>query len=295
MTSTVRELLDVLTLEDLGGDRFRGRQVDEARIRVFGGQVVAQALMAAGYTVPEGLRAHSLHAYFLRMGDSTVDIEYAVERVRDGRSFATRRVVAIQHDRPIYAMMANFHVDEPGFEHQDPGPAAPAPEDCPPYRGAMGADVANKDWRADWGPIEMLHAGDTRKGDLLEPVHSVAEARSWVRYDEEIPDDPRLHQAVLAYMSDLTLFAAAALPHAKASLDSFQTMASLDHAVWFHRPARVDEWLLFSHRSPVAAGARGLVQASFHTRDGSLVATVTQEGVMRPHPGALDGQPDSPA
>lgn len=270
---TSPSLVDVLDLDSLGDDRFRGAQREGHGQRVFGGHVVAQALVAATRTSPATMTAHSLHAYFLRMGDPTVEIEYGVDRLRDGRSFATRRVQALQHGKPIFEMMASFHVAEPGFDHHDPMPMAPLPDDLREHAGDPGA------W---WRPIDMRHAGDTRRGDVLGDNLGVAEARSWIRYDAPLPDDPRIHQAVLAYMSDLTLFGTAALPHGEPGFDDFSQMASLDHSIWFHRPTDVGRWLLFAHRSPSAQAARGLVYASFFTECGVLVASVAQEGLMRP-------------
>lgn len=273
----------MLDLVEDGPDRFRGKQPHTSQQRVFGGQVVGQALAAAERTAPEGMASHSLHAYFLRGGDPAVEIEYAVDRVRDGRSFATRRVLATQHDRPIYATMVNFHIHEDGYDHQDPMPDVPQPEDCEDYSTVLKRQLGSRAsvWIDDWGTLDLRHAGDTRGGIALDNSGRPAVARLWLKVPERIPDDSRLHREMLAYLSDLTLLGAAMLPHGAPGSTSLRDTASLDHAVWFHRPFRVDEWLLFAQHSPTASDARGLIRGEFYTRAGVLVASVMQEALIR--------------
>jgi acyl-CoA thioesterase-2 len=271
-------LVRLLDLEAIEVNIFRGTQPDEERQRVFGGQVAAQALMAAGRTVEHG-RVHSLHSYFLRPGDPTVPILYEVDRIRDGRSFTTRRVVAIQHGQAIYNMSTSFHDDEPGFDHQFPMPDAPDPETLPtmterlePWREELG------EW-FDWPrPIDQRHIGEL-PWLRLEPLEP--HQRLWIRADGELPDDPLLHACVAVYASDLSLFDTIIHPHAVRWKDSKFMGASLDHCMWFHRRFRADEWLLFDTDSPVAAGGRGLARGFFFERSGRLVVSMAQEGLAR--------------
>ena len=280
----VDALCDLLDLEPIEVNIFRGVSPKEDRQRVFGGQVAGQALVAAGRTVERG-SVHSLHAYFLRPGDPNVPILYEVDRIRDGRSFTTRRVIAIQHGRAIFNLSASFHVDEPGFEHQAPMPDVPDPEELPtfqerlaPYKDVLG------DWYERPRPIDTRSVGDTAESPIekrrrggLDPVQRV-----WLRADGKLPDDPLLHACVVAYASDLTLLDTATLPHPVSGWDDEKVMmASLDHAMWFHRPFRADEWLLYDQESPVAAGARGLARGLIYRRDGTLVISVVQEGLIR--------------
>lgn len=284
MPASTQELLEVLDLTEIGPDRFVGIQPRTVQQRVFGGQVVGQSLAAADRTAPNGMISNSLHAYFLRGGDPSVAIEYEVDRIREGRSFATRRVVAYQHNKPIYTTLVSFHIDEPGFEHQDPMPPAPGPDDSTDYAGvfraAAGSDVAG-DWLADWPMLDLRHAGSTRLGDL-DAHGKPALAQLWMRVRDPLPDDPMIHRELLGYLSDLTLLGAATIPHQGHRMPFAET-ASLDHAVWFHRPARVDEWVLFAQHSPTASGARGLIRGEFYTTDGVLIASVMQEGLIRPN------------
>ena len=283
MPATVEELLGLLDLETLDVDLFRGQQPDTTMQRVFGGQVAAQALAAAARTAPAGVTAHSLHSYFLRPGDTSVPIIYDVDRVREGRSFATRRVLGRQHGRPIYALTASFQVHEDGFEHQDAVPEALSPEDSLDVTAALrGRGRAAEDWLREWSALELRHAGDSSPGGVLtDPAHP-ARARLWLRVRDRMPDDVLVHQAALTYVSDLTLLGSALVPHGLLIGDPRVQAASLDHTVWLHRPFRADEWLLYDQVSPSASGGRGLALGRLFTQDGRLVATVAQEGLIRP-------------
>ena len=252
---------------------------DEHRQRVFGGQVAAQALMAAGRTVERG-RVHSLHAYFLRPGDPNVPILYEVDRIRDGRSFTTRRVVAIQHGQAIFNVAASFHVYEEGaFDHQVPMPEVPDPETLPSLHDRL---EPLRDELADWfarpHPIDQRHVGELpwMQHEARDPVQRV-----WIRADGTLPDDPLLHSCVAAYASDMSLFDTMLAPHEVRWDDAEFMGASLDHCMWFHRPFRADEWLLYDMDSPNAFGARGLARGFLFTRDGTLVVSMVQEGLMR--------------
>lgn len=282
MPTTADELVALLDLETIDRNLFRGQQPDTTLQRVFGGQVAGQALVAAARTVPEELSVHSLHSYFLRPGDPTTPIIYDVDPVRDGRSFATRRVLARQHGRPIYGMTCSFQVAEEGFEHASAIPDVPAPEDALDI-GEMYRAQDNpraQEWTRDWAALELRHAGDSRHGGLRGEVAAPGAARYWVRVAGALPDDVLTHQAVLTYLTDLTLIRTALLPHA-ASLGPDIVAASLDHTVWFHRPFRADAWLLYDQESPSASGGRGLILGKLFSREGHLVASVAQEGLIR--------------
>ncbi|MFZ6004223.1 MAG: acyl-CoA thioesterase II [Actinomycetota bacterium] len=275
----VDALVKLLDLENIEVNIFRGVSPDEERQRVFGGQVAGQALVAAARTVEPGRSVHSLHAYFLRPGDPTVPILYEVDRIRDGRSFTTRRVVAIQHGKAIFNLQSSFQVPEEGLDHQDPMPESPRPEDLPdfkermsPYAEAMG------DWYLRPRPIDMRHV-DWNPPDRNEPLPP--HQRVWLRADGRLPDDPVLHTCVLTYASDMTLLDTALLPHSGSWQDPSLFMASLDHAMWFHRPFRADEWLLYSQDTPSASAGRGLGRGRIFTAGGALAVTVVQEGLIR--------------
>ncbi|HLF41201.1 MAG TPA: acyl-CoA thioesterase II [Acidimicrobiia bacterium] len=281
MGSAVEELVELLDLEQLEVNLFRGVSPDEVRQRVFGGQVAGQALVAAGRTVEHG-SVHSLHAYFLRPGDVSIPIVYEVDRIRDGRSFTTRRVVAIQHGRAIFNLQASFHDDEPGFDHQAPRmPQVPDPETLP-----SGAEVEpppgehGEGWAERPRPIDLRYVGATPWSG--RPVSADPRQLVWIRADGRLPDDPLLHACVIAYASDYTLLDSTLIPHGTAWPDPGIMMASLDHAMWFHRPFRADEWLLYSQASPSASGGRGLAYGGIFRRDGTLVVSVVQEGLIRP-------------
>lgn len=276
-------LLKVLDLEPLEENLFRGISPEDGWQRVYGGQVLGQALVAAARTVSEARPVHSLHAYFLLAGDPKHPIVYEVERTRDGGSFSTRRVKAIQHGRPIFAMSASFHVDEPGFEHQSQMPEVPNPESLPSASDLIGDRIEKlpESLRKYWSrerPIDMRPVDVSRylSRERLPPSQHV-----WLRANGRLPDAPQIHQCVLAYASDFTLLDTALIAHGRVLFDPDLQLASLDHALWFHRPFRADDWLLYSQDSPNAHGARGFCRGSVFTRDGTLVASVAQEGLMR--------------
>lgn len=280
-TSAARELVSLLDLEYLDVDLFRGRQPESVRQRVYGGQVAAQALVAAARTVEEEYHVHSLHSYFLLPGDYSVPIIYDVERIRDGRSFVTRRVMARQHGRPIYYQTVSFHRSQEGFEHQDAMPEVGTPEqgmdlvELMRQRGNEDADALGKEWAA----LEVRYLGNTRYGLPEDPVHR-SQAQMWIRIQGGLGDDPLEHLATFTYASDVSLLGASLAAH---ETDPTRVqMASLDHTIWFHRPFRADEWWLYDQWSPSAQGARGLSLGRVYTTDGTLVATVAQEGLIRP-------------
>ncbi|MGW4200509.1 acyl-CoA thioesterase [Streptomyces sp. NPDC004726] len=287
MSSALDELLDLLDLERIEQDIFRGRSRPAVIPRVFGGQVAAQALVAAGRTVPEERTAHSLHAYFLRIGDPGAPIVYTVDRIRDGRSFTTRRVVAVQHGQPIFHLSASFQTYEEGLEHQAPMPDTPAPETLPTAAETLpdyaehfiDAGVADR-------LLEARAAIDLRYVDPppYATVGEIREPRSqvWFRANGKLADEPLLHVCLATYVSDMTLLDSVLLAHGRGGWSVGDVVgASLDHAMWFHRPFRADEWLLYDQESPSASGGRGLAQARIYTRDGRLAITVIQEGVLR--------------
>jgi acyl-CoA thioesterase-2 len=283
----LQSLLDLLDLEPIEQDIFRGVSRPAVVPRVFGGQVAAQALVAAGRTVPGERGAHSLHAYFLRPGDPGAPIVYQVDRIRDGRSFTTRRVVAIQHGQPIFHLSASFQAAEEGLEHQDPMPRAPDPETLPDAAELL---PAHADKFPDPGVIDRLlearAAVDLRyvedppfltAGKPREPRSQV-----WFRTRGKLADDPLLHVCLATYVSDMTLLDSVLLAHGRGGWAVGDVVgASLDHAMWFHRPFRADEWLLYDQHSPSASGGRGLASASIYTQDGRLAVSVIQEGLVR--------------
>jgi len=287
MPSSAAELVDLLDLETIDLNLFRGKQPHTKMQRVFGGQVAAQALVAAARTAPERMQVHSMHSYFLRPGDTAVPIVYDVERVRDGRSFATRRVLARQHGRPIYALTASFQVDEEGLEHQDAMPQVPSPEEAFDVSAAMRSaedTERREEWLREWSALELRHAGDSRPGGALADGEHPAVVRYWIKVADRLPDQVLLHRAALTYVSDMTLLGATLVPHGLHPSSRGVQAASLDHTVWFHKPHRADEWLLYDQTSPVAAGGRGLALGRLFTQDGRLVASVAQEGLIRPRP-----------
>jgi acyl-CoA thioesterase-2 len=283
MPTALDELVSILDLEELEVNIFRGRSPQENRQRVYGGQVAGQALVAAGRTVARGV-VHSLHAYFLRPGDPAAPILYQVDRIRDGRTFTTRRVVAIQHGQAIFHLSASFQPVEPGPEHQIPMPEAPDPDTLPTFEERMakvieGLSPSERQWFTRDRPIEVRAV---LAGNPFRPTRRPPRQLVWIRASGRLPDALLLHQCVVAYASDLTLLDTAALPHAIAWNDPAYVMASLDHAMWFHRPFRADEWLLYAQESPAASGARGFTMGHLFTRDGRLVVSVAQEGLIRP-------------
>jgi acyl-CoA thioesterase-2 len=281
--SAIDNLLSILDLEPLEDNLFRGRSPQQSWQRVFGGQVLGQALVAAVRTVEAPRVAHSLHAYFLLGGDPTRPIVYSVERVRDGGSFSTRRVTAIQHGRPMFVMSASFHKEEPGLDHASVMPKVPAPEELPSEQELKARFIAHlpESMRSYWErerPIE-LRPVDVSRYFAREP--RPPEQYVWMRATDELPNDFPLHQCVLAYASDFSLLDTALIAHGKLMFDKDIQLASLDHALWFHRPFRADEWLLYAQDSPSSHGARGFCRGSVFTREGVLVASVAQEGLMR--------------
>ncbi|MCW2795664.1 acyl-CoA thioesterase II [Nocardioides sp.] len=282
MPTPAEELIALLDLEDIDVDLFRGGQPASERARVYGGQVAAQALIAGVRTVDAEYVVHSLHSYFLLPGDYTVPIVYDVERIRDGRSFATRRVVARQHGRPIYYQTLNFQRPEEGYEHQDAMPEVATPEeganlvDLMRERGNKEADALGKEWAA----LDVRYLGSTRAGGLPPHPEHRAQARMWIRIIGRLSDSPVEHVAAFTYASDVSLLGAALTAH-DANPAKTQ-MASLDHSIWFHRPFRADEWWLYDQWSPSASGGRGLSLGRVFTAEGILVATVAQEGLIRP-------------
>lgn len=284
MPRSADELVDLLDLERIDDDLFRGKQPDTALQRVFGGQVAAQALVAGARTVEEGRVVHSMHSYFLRPGDTAVPIVYDVERLRDGRSFGTRRVVARQHGRPIYFLTASFQVPEDGFEHADAMAEVPAPDDCPSLNELMSGSSPERreHWEREWAALDVRWAGDSRTPGSIDDPRRPAQARLWIKVNGELPADPLTHIAAFTYASDLTLLGSTLVPHGVHVASPEVQSASLDHAVWFHRPFRADSWWLYDQHSPVAVGARGLALGAIHTEAGELVATVAQEGLIRP-------------
>ncbi|MGP3987087.1 acyl-CoA thioesterase II [Streptomyces sp. 3N207] len=292
--SPAERLVDLLNLEEIDLNIFRGRSPHESLQRVFGGQVAGQALVAAGRTVAEQRPVHSLHAYFLRPGIPGVPIVYQVERVRDGRSFTTRRVVAVQQGRTIFNLTASFHVQEPGFEHQMPMPRVPEPESLPQL-----ADEIRERLGSLPEPLERMarrQAFDLRYVERLRWSPSELEGvepRSavWMRAIGSLGDDPLVHTCALTYASDMTLLDAVRLPVEPLwGPRNFDT-ASLDHAMWFHRPFRADEWFLYQQESPIATGARGLARGQIFDREGRLIVSVMQEGLFRPHSPERDASP----
>ncbi|MGY5047218.1 acyl-CoA thioesterase [Streptomyces sp. 900105755] len=285
MNQALSDLLDLLDLEQIEENIFRGQSRSAVVPRVFGGQVAAQALVAAGRTVPADRHAHSLHAYFLRPGDPGAPIVYTVERIRDGRSFTTRRAVAVQHGRPIFAVSASFQLDEDGLEHQAPMPAAPDPATLPTsadrFRGYDHLDpaVVEKFLEAREA-IDLRYVEEPPFGRYGEPREPHSQV--WFRTNGKLDDDPLLHVVLATYVSDMTLLDSVLLAHGRGGWAVGDVVgASLDHAMWFHRPFRADEWLLYDQESPSAHGGRGLGQARIYTQDGSLAISVIQEGVVR--------------
>jgi len=282
-TNVLEELLKLLKLEVIEENIFRGQSQDLGFGNVFGGQVLGQALSAASQTVPPDRRTHSLHAYFLRPGDATRPIVYTVDCIRDGRSFTTRRVVAVQKGRAIFSMSASFQIDEPGFDHQDAMPAVPGPEGLEreidrARRLAEKIPAGLREKILCKKPIEIRHVNpvDPFEPEKLPPVKYV-----WFRAIDRMPDDPAAQQYMLAYASDFNLVATALYPHGRTFWQPAMQVASLDHAMWYHREVRMDDWLLYAMESPNANKARGLAIGRIFTRDGKLVATVAQEGLIR--------------
>ncbi len=284
MPASVNELVDLLEVEQLEVNLFRGGQPVKSRLkRVFGGQVAGQAVMAAQRTVLDDKVLHSLHVYFILGGDPSIPIIYDVENVRDGRSFATRRVAARQHGEVIFYMTASFQRQEDGWDHQDVLTPTPGPDEGTPmadlvsYISPDGAQM----WLEEWGGFDMRYVGDPRPEDDPSRAYVPVVQRMWFKASDRLSDDAQLHRAAFTYYSDFSLLGAALVPHGVLISSPKVQPASLDHVVWFHRPFRVDEWLLYDQTSPSASGARGLSTARVFTEDGTLVASVAQEGLIR--------------
>ena len=281
----VSELLTLLDIQPIGPDRFVGHSATNGWKRVFGGQVIAQSMIAAQRTV-EGRAPHSLHAYFILGGDPDVPIEFEVERIRDGRSFATRRVVARQRGEAIFLMSLSFQAEEEGLEHQFPMPEAPRPDEVPdPFVIPPGAsDVLQKQMTAfrdrilpiEFRPLNPRRYRPADPGVLRDPRQTL-----WIRIAERLPDDPSIHRAALAYLSDMTLIDTVLVAHGYFIASGMFQTASLDHALWLHRDFRADQWLLYVQDSPSAHGARGMTRGLLYTEAGVLVASVAQEGLIR--------------
>lgn len=292
MGDATRRLIELLDLEQLDTDLFRGQQPETVRQRVYGGQVAAQALIAGSRTVDEGFQVHSLHSYFLLPGDYNVPIIYDVERIRDGRSFATRRVLARQHGRPIYYQSLNFHRVEDGLDHQDVMPQVRPPEEGLDMMALMAERGTDDGLSKEWAALDVRWLGSTAHGGIEpDPMHP-AQTQVWIRVDGRLGEDPLEHLATFTYASDVSLLGATLAAHPGYGPGRVQ-MASLDHTIWFHRPFRADEWWLYDQWSPSAQGGRGLALGRIFTQDGALVATVAQEGLIRPSTRASGAPPSS--
>jgi acyl-CoA thioesterase-2 len=279
---TVSEIVELLDLGQVDTCHFVGGHPDDSQLaKVFGGQLFGQALVAAARTVDESRPAHWLQATCLEPGLHGTPVRYEVEQVRDGRSFSTRAVHAFQADRQVLSLLASFQPREPGLSHQVPMPTAPRPETVPPLDTVMDSvsTLSGEEWRAEWQGLDLRYVAEN-----LDGAHgrSPAVQQMWVRVNGALPDDAALHRHVLAYLSDLTLLSASLLPHGLVFGAPELPRATLNHSVWFHADARADEWLLFDQRSPWAGGARGLSFASVFTADGRHVASLAQEGLIRP-------------
>ncbi|WP_282806860.1 acyl-CoA thioesterase II [Hafnia alvei] len=283
MSQALKNLLDLLDLEKIEEGIYRGQSEDLGLRQVFGGQVVGQALYAAKQTVPLERNIHSFHSYFLRPGDSSQPIIYDVENLRDGNSFSARRVKAVQHGKPIFYMTASFQTTEPGFEHQNVMPDVPAPESLKSESeiASSMAHLIPESVREKFTcekPLEMRPVSfhNPLMGKVEEPIRNV-----WFKANGEMPDDPRIHQYLLGYASDFNFLPTALQPHGKGFLEPGMQVATIDHSMWFHRPFRLDEWLLYAVESTSASGARGFVRGQFYNRAGELIASTVQEGVIR--------------
>ncbi|RKH04710.1 acyl-CoA thioesterase II [Corallococcus sp. CA053C] len=288
MSRVLDELLGLLKLEPIEENLFRGASQDLGFRQLFGGQVLGQSVSAASQTVEPARTVHSLHGYFLRPGDAGLPVVYTVDRVRDGGSFTTRRVVAIQKGQPIFTLMASFQADEPGFTHQATMPDVPPPESLPTDLELLGrhADRMSERLREKFLSAKPIEMRPVTYVDPFEPKAAEPVKHVWFRADGSLPDEPQVHRYVLAYASDFNLLGTALQPHAVTFLRPGFQMASLDHALWFHGDLKVNDWLLYSMESPWTGNARGLARGHVFTRDGRLVASVAQEGLLRQRPDA---------
>jgi acyl-CoA thioesterase-2 len=284
--SALDDLVGLLDLEPLEVNLFRGQSLDPDRVRLYGGEVLAQSLMAAGRTVEPGRRVHSLHAYFLKLGDPKVPVVYEVDRIRDGRSFTTRRVVAVQHGTAIFNMATSFQVDEVGPDHHDDMPEVQPADSLSSIWSGESDDLEPIDRQ---GSPHVVDAFDMRHGGEFAPpggnrgdAARAPDQDTWFRTRGALPDDPLLHSCIVAYASDLTLLGTALLPHPMTDDHPGYMVASLDHVMWFHRPFRADDWLLYHTHSPSAAAGRGFATGQVFCADGTLAVSVAQEGLVRP-------------
>ena len=282
MSRALDQLLTILDIERLEENLFRGLSPQVGWQRVFGGQVIGQALVAANRTV-NGRLTHSLHAYFLRAGDPSVPIIYNVDRIRDGGSFTTRRVVAVQHGQAIFSMAASFHREETGLEHQIKMPEVPPPESLPSEAELKACliDRVPPQVKAYWERERPLEIRPVDLSRYLTPGNHDPSQQVWIRATGELSNEQSLHQCVLAYASDFTLLDTALIAHGRFVFDPKLILASLDHALWFHRKLRADEWLLYAQDSPISGGGRAFCRGMLFTRDGKLVASTAQEGLLR--------------
>ncbi len=284
MPSSLEEVVVLLDLEQLEVGLYRGSQPEiSSMTRVFGGQVAAQALMAAQLTVPEERHVHSLHAYFILGGDPNIPIIYDVEKVRDGGSFNTRRVAARQHGEIIFYMTASFQKHEDGWDHQDKMPIVPGPDETTPLSDLLAerGHEFSLSWKQEWASFDLRFVGDNRAADDPQREFVPVCQRLWFRANGTLPDSPIVHNAAFTYISDFSLLGASLVPHNTFIGAPEVQPASLDHTIWFHRPIAADEWLLYDQTSPSASGSRGLATARVFAQDGTLVATVAQEGLIR--------------
>lgn len=284
MPASLNEFIDLLDLEELEVGLYRGPQPKSSSVkRVFGGQVAGQALMAAQRSVPDDRHVHSLHLYFILGGDPSIPIVYDVENVRDGRSFTTRRVAARQRGEIIFYMTASFQVVEDGFDHQDVMPDVPSPDESTPLVEIikLQGDAAVEHWKKEWSSFDLRYIGDNRAADDPQRTLVPAVQRLWFKADGVLPESQMIHNAAFTYISDLSLLGVSLVPHGQYIGSPKVQPASLDHTIWFHRPVKADEWLLYDQTSPSASGARGLSTARVFSIDGTLVATVAQEGLIR--------------
>ena len=281
----LNKIIEILDLEEIEQNHYLATSPNEGWQRVYGGQVIGQALVAASRTVADDRQAHSLHGYFLRAGDKDRPILYKVDRIRDGKSFTTRRVMAVQHGQAIFTMSISFQVTEDGLSHQFPMPETPGPDNLLGEEEVRAEQAKNwpEEFQETFSGSSAIELRPVEPLDLMNPQKTDPTQRCWMRCGETLPDDPRLHQCVLAYLSDWSLLDTATRPHGISFLQDNIQVASLDHAMWFHRPFRADKWLLYDQDSPSASGARGFNRGLIYNQAGELVASTTQEGLMRVH------------
>lgn len=297
--SAVAQLLDILDLEELERNLFRGRSPNTGWQRVFGGQVIGQALVAAQRTVPDERRVHSLHGYFLRPGDPSIPIIYEVDRIRDGGSFTTRRVIGIQHGQAIFSSSVSFQIEEEGLDYQMPAPNQEDPEELMSEKELREKflDTMPDNVKAYWSRQRPIEMRQTSYEHFISSKKLPPEQNVWIRATGPIPDDQALQAAVLAYASDMTLLDTALYPHGRKTFDPDLMVASLDHSMWFHRPVNMNDWVLFAQDTPNSNGGRGFTRGLLYARDGTLIASCAQEGLIRPRDPQRpnSGMPKKPA